>query len=128
MPDIGTEAYRLWREHAEDRLKDYPGIRDFLFALAQEKAPRRDGEEGETNVAKAAHAFASIPEWQLGVFLPAIEGALTSPDAAAAAAILGEVNKACKRLVNLTIITWAALDQGAAATLVRQQELQNRRS
>ncbi len=120
MPNTGDDAYRIWHEHNET-LDAYPGIRDFCFALAQEKRQKQGGAEDETNVLPIAHAFATIPEHQLVVFLAIIEGALQHQGDTSVAA-LREIDIMCAKLASLAMIKWAGLDLGAAATLYRQQE------
>ena len=105
MPDVGDDAFRIWHEH-NAVLNKFPGVRNFVFALAQEKRQKQGGTEGETNVLTTAHAFASIPEHQLVVFLAIIEDLLQHPGKASTTA-LREINVKCTRLASLAMICLA---------------------
>ena len=119
MADIGKDAYRIWHTHHK-ALKKYAGIRDFVYALAQEKTKKR-GSRTATYVKPKARAFGSIKDEELDIFLIVIDDALKNPSEDSTQR-LKAVNKQCAALVSLAQLKRLTSDPGAAANMLQQQQ------
>ncbi len=120
----GETAMRLWNTYLSTpkKLEKLHGIRNFLFALAQEQLVK----DGVREIPMNAQTFKNLPEHELVVILAVIEGNLQD-DSARATAELKQLNAKLKKLVDLVVQKRLIASDPSLDTLVAQASTYQRR-